>query len=95
MAVRTKDEILEIIRKRIGGDNSDETIEFLEDVTDTLDEYERNSSNDWEQKYYDLDKSWREKYKSRFFSKEVEIPVEKEEFEEKKLSYEELFKEEK
>ena len=98
MAVRTKDELLEIIKGRIGDDSSDETISFLEDITDTLSDYEEKATNsdteDWKTKYEENDKMWREKYRERFFSKEVE--KEDEDFEEdevKSLSYDDLFDE--
>lgn len=98
MAVRTKDELLEIIKGRIGDDSSDETISFLEDITDTLSDYEEKATNsyneDWKTKYEKNDKMWREKYRERFFSKEVE--KEDEDFsddEVKSLSYDDLFEE--
>ena len=98
MAVRTKDELLEIIKGRIGDDSSDETISFLEDITDTLSDYEEKATNsdteDWKTKYEENDKMWREKYRERFFSKEVK--KEDEDFEEdevKSLSYDDLFEE--
>ena len=98
MAVRTKDELLEIIRERIGDDTSDETISFIEDITDTLSDYEEKATNsdteDWKTKYEENDKMWREKYRERFFSKEVE--KEDEDFsddEVKFLSYDDLFEE--
>ena len=98
MAVRTKDELLEIIRERIGDDTSDETISFIEDITDTLSDYEEKATNsdteDWKTKYEENDKMWREKYRERFFSKEVE--KEDEDFsddEVKSLSYDDLFEE--
>ena len=98
MAVRTKHELLEIIKGRIGDDSSDETISFLEDITDTLSDYEEKATNsdteDWKTKYEENDKMWREKYRERFFSKEVE--KEDEDFEEdevKSLSYDDLFEE--
>ena len=98
MAVRTKDELLEIIKGRLGDDSSDETISFLEDITDTLSDYEEKATNsdteDWKTKYEENDKMWREKYRERFFSKEVE--KEDEDFEEdevKSLSYDDLFEE--
>ena len=98
MAVRTKDELLEIIKGRIGDDTSDETISFLEDITDTLSDYEEKATNsdteDWKTKYEENDKMWREKYRERFFSKEVE--KEDEDFSEdevKSLSYDNLFEE--
>ena len=98
MAVRTKDELLEIIRGRIGDDTSDETISFIEDITDTLSDYEEKATNsdteDWKTKYEENDKMWREKYRERCFSKEVE--KEDEDFSEdevKSLSYDDLFEE--
>lgn len=98
MAVRTKDELLEIIKERIGDDTSDETISFIEDITDTLSDYEEKATNsdteDWKTKYEENDKMWREKYRERFFSKEVE--KEDEDFsddEVKSLSYDDLFEE--
>lgn len=98
MAVRTKDELLEIIKGRIGDDSSDETISFLEDITDTLSDYEEKATNsdteDWKTKFEENDKMWREKYRERFFSKEVE--KEDEDFsddEVKSLSYDDLFEE--
>lgn len=98
MAVRTKDELLEIIKERIGDDTSDETISFIEDITDTLSDYEEKATNsnneDWKTKYEENDKMWREKYRERFFSKEVE--KEDEDFSEdevKSLSYDDLFEE--
>lgn len=98
MAVRTKDELLEIIKGRIGDDSSDETISFLEDITDTLSDYEEKATNsdteDWKTKYEENDKMWREKYRERFFSKEVK--EEDEDFledEVKSLSYDDLFEE--
>lgn len=68
--IKTRDEILASITNRIGDDTSDEAIALLEDVTDTLDEYERktNDQTNWEQKYKDNDNMWREKYKERFLS---------------------------
>ena len=98
MAVKTKDELLEIIKGRIGDDTSDETISFIEDITDTLSDYEEKATNsnneDRKTKYEENDKMWREKYRERFFSKEVE--KEDEDFSEdevKSLSYDDLFEE--
>ena len=98
MAVRTKDELLEIIKGRIGDDTSDETISFIEDITDTLSDYEEKATNsdteEWKTKYEENDKMWREKYRERFFSKQVK--KEDEDFSDdeiKSLSYDDLFEE--
>lgn len=75
MAVRTREEILESIRTRVGEATDDETIAFIEDVTDTLTDLETKANadgEDWEKKYRENDESWRKKYTERFFSKEPE-----------------------
>lgn len=97
MAVRTKDEILELVKARVGDDSSDEVIEFIEDITDTLNDYEErlSDSTDWKAKYEENDAEWREKYKARFFGKEVvenETEVVDEE-DNKPMKYEDLFEE--
>ena len=69
MAVVTRDELMERIRSRIGEDTSDEALALIEDFTDTFTDLESRSGEDWKSKYDDLDKTWREKYKARFFQK--------------------------
>lgn len=71
MAVKTRDEIMEAIRKRIGEDTSDEAIALLEDVTDTFTDYETRVADktDWKTKYDEMDASWRKKYMDRFSGK--------------------------
>lgn len=97
MAVKTREELLDIIKAKVGDDTSDETIAFIEDITDTLADYEgkiANSENeDWKTKYEENDKMWREKYRERFFSKNVDVDEEIEDDGTKQLSYEDLFEE--
>lgn len=71
MAVKSKDEILEAIRTKFEGDDSDDTLSFIEDVSDTMDDMSEqiDKSGEWKAKYEQNDKEWREKYKQRFFSK--------------------------
>lgn len=71
MSVKTRDEIIEAIRKRIGEDTSDEAISLLEDVTDTFEDYETKVADktDWKAKYNEMDASWRKKYMDRFSGK--------------------------
>ena len=71
MAVRTRDEIMEAIKNRIGEDTSDEAISLLEDVTDTFTDYETKVADktDWKAKYDEMDASWRKKYMDRFSGK--------------------------
>lgn len=70
MAVRTREELISSLSERFGEDTSDEVISVLEDVTDTISDYETRISEagDWKTKYEENDRSWREKYKSRFMS---------------------------
>lgn len=81
MAVKTRDEIMEAIRKRIGEDTSDEAISLLEDVTDTLEDYETKVADktDWKTKYDEMDASWRKKYMDRFSGKTGEEVKEEQE----------------
>lgn len=93
MAVRTKDELLGIIKERFGEDTTDETISFVEDITDTLNDYDNKNSVNWEQKYKDNDEKWRKKYRDRFFNSSEQDAEDDEEEQEKPLTYENLFKE--
>ena len=70
MAVKSKEEIMNSIKERLGDDTTDEALSFLEDIKDTFDDLETKSSNqtNWEQKYKDNDAEWRKKYKERFFN---------------------------
>ena len=97
MSVRTREEILETIRTRIGDQTDDETISFLEDVTDTLTDLETSANGggeNWEQRYKDNDEEWRRKYKERFFSSEPSEPKEPKQGEEEEnpKTFEDLFK---
>ena len=73
MAVRTREEILETVRTRIGENTDDETIALLEDITDTLTDLETRANGDgedWKTKYESNDAEWRKKYTDRFFNNE-------------------------
>lgn len=67
MAVRKKDELLSAIRTRLGEDTSDEAISLIEDFHDTLNDYDSRVGEDWKSKYEENDKTWRQKYRDRFF----------------------------
>lgn len=98
MAIKSKEEILEQINARIGEDNSDEAIAIIEDITDTLNDFETRANGDgvdWKTKYEENDKEWRNKYKERFFNPEPnednnleETPADND----KPMSYADLFK---
>ena len=59
------------LHEKIGNDTSEEAISFLEDMTDTFNGLEKranSSGEDWKKKYYELDESWKAKYKHRFMT---------------------------
>ena len=75
MAILNREEFMSRLQERIGEDNSDEALSFIEDMEDTFNDLETKSSGnndeEWQKKYDELDKSWREKYKARFFNSET------------------------
>lgn len=96
MSVLTRDEFFDRVQKVAGTDTSDDTLTFIEDMTDTYNSLEEKASgdgNDWEQRYHDLDESWKEKYKKRFFSGGTSRVIEesKEEQKEDIVDYDDLF----
>lgn len=95
MAKLSKNELIEKVKKYVGDRTDDETIEIIEDITDSID---TSDADEWRQKYEENDKMWRDKYVSRFFDKKdegSENPNEHEEEEEKEYnSYEDLFEKE-
>lgn len=66
MAKLSKDELIEKVRKYVGDRKDDETIEIIEDISDSIDSSE---ADDWKKKYEENDKMWRDKYISRFVEK--------------------------
>lgn len=74
MAVKTTEEILGALRTRVGDQADDETISFLEDISDTLSDLESRANDDtnWRTKYEENDREWRKRYTERFFSSDPE-----------------------
>lgn len=103
MAVLSKEDFFARLHTRIGEDTSDEAISFLEDMTDTFNDLEKRATGDgvnWEQKYHDLDESWKKRYRHRFFSGESNTPYDEgdtagEDFTSETITVDDLFKEEK
>lgn len=103
MAVLSKEDFFARLHTRIGEDTSDEAISFLEDMTDTFNDLEKRATGDgvnWEQRYHDLDESWKKRYRHRFFSGESNMPSDEgdtvgEEFTSETITVDDLFKEEK
>lgn len=67
MAIKTKQEVLDGLKKFIPNDDtSDDTLAFLQDVSDTLDAGAENV--DYKQRLADNDKRWRQKYRDAFYN---------------------------
>lgn len=99
MAVKTREEILESFKTRLGENPDDDSISFLEDVTDTLNDLEKRANGDgtdWKSKYEENDANWRKKYTERFFSDEPlpeQKPKTKSESDDTPRTFSDLFKE--
>lgn len=70
MAIKSKEEILNSITALVGDNNDDNVLTIMEDVSDTLADFESKTKDatDWKQKYEQNDNEWRQKYKERFMS---------------------------
>lgn len=92
MAKLSKDELIEKVKKYVGDRTDDETIEIIEDISDSIDS---SDADEWRQKFEENDKMWRDKYISRFLEKEDEpdTPTEHEEEEKVYISFDDLFEE--
>lgn len=94
MARLTRDELIEKVRKYVGDRTDDETIEIIEDISDSIDS---SDDDEWKQKFEENDKMWRDKYIARFLEKkedELDTPTEHEEEEKEYNSFEDLFEKE-
>lgn len=96
MAVKTREEILEELKVRVGEQTDDDTISFLEDVTDTLTDLEtkaKGDGTDWKTKYEENDAEWRKKYTERFYSLDPVLEIEEPKLDnsEKPKTFAELF----
>lgn len=94
MAKLSKDELLEKVKKYVEDRTDDETIEIIEDISDSIDS---SDADEWKKKFEENDKMWRDRYISRFVEKkedELDTPTEHEEEEKEYNSFEDLFEEE-
>lgn len=104
---KSKEELIEEF-KVIAGENvtSDESIAFLENLSDSMEVEEAPADEvDWKTKYDELDMEWRKKYIERFSegaeSEEAPeddpepTPEEEEEERAESISYDDLFEEKK
>lgn len=94
MAKLSKDELIEKVKKYVGDRTDDETIEIIEDISDSIDS---SDADEWKKKYEENDKMWRDKYISRFFEKnaeENEDTTNEDDDEKEYKTFEDLFEEE-
>ena len=61
------DEMLEQVKQFVGERDDDEALAFIEDFTDSFSGVSSTENDEWQKKYEENDKMWREKYRSRFF----------------------------
>lgn len=102
MAVKTKEEILSLIKDHLGDDTSDTALQLVEDINDTLDSMNKPAdSEDWKTKYEQNDAEWRKKYRDRFFNTgstnnepNVEPETEEPDEPEDPVTFDDLFKKE-
>ena len=97
MAIKSREDLLKSLNTLIGDNSTDENLAILEDISDTLKDYEEKTADqtDWKTKYEQNDAEWRKKYKERFLSGET-IKDEQEEDvkkDSKSLTFDSLFKE--
>lgn len=78
MAILNRDDFFTRVREHIGEDSSDDSIAFLEDMTDTYNDMEERIRNtdgeDWKKRFEELDESWKKRYRHRFFSGDNRMP---------------------
>lgn len=95
MAIKSNEDLMNGIRTILGDRTDEEALGLLEDIDDTLKDYATNANIDWKNKYDENDAAWKQKYRDRFFGAVVDEDDKlKDEPEEKKLTYDSLFKEE-
>lgn len=88
MAIKTLEELTNVIKSRFSENPTDDDISLLEDLTDTYNSFSATNNEElstrlkdaetknaeWEQKYNDNDAMWRKKYIDRFEGKITDIP---------------------
>lgn len=77
MAVKNITELIDTARTIIGENTSDEALGFMDDLSDTMNDFDARTkdSTNWEQKYLENDANWRKRYADRFNGKPVDDEV--------------------
>lgn len=98
MAILSQQQFMEAIKTIVGDNNDDNSLTFIENMTDTYNNLaSTNADSNWKEKYEQNDAMWREKYRERFFqteSNDIDTLVDKPPVEQPKpKTYDDLFKE--
>ena len=66
--ILSREDLLSAVRNIFGEDSTDEQISFIENLSDTVSDFEDRitSSGDWKTKYEENDANWRKRYTERF-----------------------------
>ena len=95
MAVKSIKEIIDSIKTRFGEQNDDSAIQFLEDITDTIEDLEskaQGDGTDWKAMYEENDAEWRKKYIERFYSSDPKPDPDPKPEPDKPKNFSDLFK---
>lgn len=96
MSILNREQLIEKIRTVVGDITTDSAISLLEDLNDTIDNYEEitKDTTNYKEKCEQIDKSWREKYTNRFYSAgdEEEDPGIRKDDTGENLTFDKLFK---
>lgn len=70
MVVLEREEYFNRLNSFLGDTNTDESVQFLEDMTDTYNDMSSrlDGGTDWKQKYEENNAAWKKRYTERFFS---------------------------
>ena len=98
MAILNRNELSARLQEMFGEQDDEQSLTFMEDLSDTLDEYERNSNTERVTQLEGELSDLRDKYRKRFFTpkeeQDDEPGVHHEEDKPKKLTFESLFTQE-
>lgn len=90
-----ENELMKLLQEHFKEDTSDEALKIIEKASEVTKSYEEQNK-ELQTKYDNLDKQWREKFKSRFFegvsNPHNEEPKKKEDDDSDNLTYDKLFK---
>lgn len=89
MAIKNADEIMQRLKAKFGEDDSEETLELVADISDTI---SASTGEVWKKKFEENDAVWKKKYRDRFYSRIEEEDVEDKTPETKKKTFNDLFK---